>query len=88
MAHIRNQLDHRPVPRLELHGVGYDLFIEGDSMSRWLTPEEYAALCEIAGDKLPVYENAGTWTQLPSKAGYMGDQLEGLGIAIWRYTRP
>lgn len=40
------------------------------------------------GTPLPIYEpTEGKWERLPSTDEYMGDPLEGTGIAIYRYTR-
>ena len=93
-AGVRAELDHRPVPRIErvaedkresdLHRYN---FVQTNDKIRRLSSAAYDDLAAIFGKPAQVYEDAGTWTRLPSTAGYIGDPLEGLGIAIWRYTR-
>lgn len=86
-AAIDNLGGEKPVPRIERTEQAYRVHVH-ESFCKDISKEVFDALSELAGKKLLIYEpKKGEWTRLPSTSEYMGDPLESIGIAIWRYTR-
>lgn len=82
-----------PVPRLEYEETvepSYRLITdEGEAIYSYRQWNVITSFMPQTCKAIRIYEprKAGTWMRLPSTSEYMGDPLESIGVAIWRYTR-
>lgn len=96
---LREAIEQKPVPRIEQPDNdttnGYLLYRDAGT-SVYVAKDSYGALCQLAGNPLPVWKG-GTWKQLiPFTLNDMygggspltSTQIDGgSGVTIWRFTQ-